>query len=270
MEALSEPVFGPIEAPAESTLSTKRPRPERPQRESKPLTRSEPLSPFMPWSAEERAPLPQAEESVADGSSLLADLLREPAAVTERLLDPARLQGLVVGSVAIIAVGTSFFAAAASVARGQEAWWGPAGMSSLNVLMALAASLGPIYATGILVSARVPLARLVAAVLSAAATGALLLAGLAPPLYLLWKLDAEWGGPLMLVSAFLMAGAAAGARIHRLLTVMAETVTRRALGDEKARLGEEDAFRVGILARVSWMMLAFTLALGFWAFKALG
>jgi hypothetical protein len=50
---------------------------------------------------------------------------------------------------------------------------------------------------------------------------------------------------------------------------MAETVTRTALG-ETAKLSAEDAFRVGILARVSWMMLAFTLALGFWAFNALG
>jgi hypothetical protein len=34
-------------------------------------------------------------------------------------------------------------------------------------------------------------------------------------------------------------------------------------------LSEADAFRVGILARVACMLVAFTLALGFWGFDAL-
>jgi hypothetical protein len=233
---------------------------------------SEPLSPFVPWSSEDRTPLQEAEEtpSTATRPPLLVDLLRDPAAVTERLLDPSRLQALVLGSVGIIAGCTSFFAAAASVARGKEAWWGAAALTSLNVLMSLAASLGPIYATSLLLAARVPLARLVAALLAATATASLLLAGLASPLYLLTRLNPEWAGPLMLTASFLLAGAAAGARIHRLLSHMAETVTGQALGNASVKLSAEDAFRVGILARIAWMMLAFTLALGFWAFNALG
>jgi len=231
---------------------------------------SEQLSPFVPWSSEDRSPLAEDSSPASGAQSLLVDLLRDPAAVTERLLDPQRLQALVLGSAGIIAGCTSFFAAAATVARGKEAWWGSAALTSLNVLMSLAASLGPIYATGILLAARVPLARLVAALLASAATGSLLLAGLASPLYLLTRLNAEWAGPLMLTSAFLLAGAAAGARIHRLLSLMAEQVTRQSLGASTVKLSEEDAFRVGILARISWMMLAFTLALGFWAFNALG
>jgi hypothetical protein len=235
---------------------------------------SEPLSPFVPWTSEDRTPLTEAEAvpAASAGQPLLVELLRDPAAVTERLLDHTRLQGMVLGSVGIIAGCTSFFAAAASVSRGKEHWWGSAALTSLNVLMALAASLGPIYAASILLAARVPLARLVAALLAAAATGSLLLAALASPLYLLTRLNPEWAGPLMLTSSFLLAGAAAGARIHRLLSHMAETVTFKALGDgaTSAKLSAEDAFRVGILARISWMMLAFTLALGFWAFNALG
>jgi hypothetical protein len=231
---------------------------------------SEPLSPFVPWSSEDRTPLEEAEASTPTGQPLLVDLLRDPAAVTERLLDPQRLQGLVLGSAGIIAVCTSFFAAAATIARGKGAWWDSAGLTSINVLMSLAASLGPIYATSILLAARVPLARLVAALLASAATGSLLLAALASPLYLLTRLNAEWAGPLMLTSAFLLAGCAAGARVHRLLGLMAEQVTRSALGDSAAKLSGEDAFRVGILARISCMVLAFTLALGFWAFNALG
>jgi hypothetical protein len=135
------------------------------------------------------------------------DLLRDPSAVTERLLDPQRLQGVVLGSVGIIAGCTSFFAVAATVARGQGSLWAAAGLTSLNVLMSLAASLGPIYATSILLASRVPLARLVAALLAAAATGSLLLAALASPLYLLMRLNAEWTGTITLVSTFLLAGA---------------------------------------------------------------
>ena len=233
---------------------------------------SEPLSPFVPWSSEDRTPLHEAVASTHSlgGQPLVVDLLRDPSAVTERLLDPTRLQGVVLGSAGLIAGCTSFFAAAATIARGRGEWWGSAVLTSLNLMMSLAASLGPIYATSILLAARVPLARLVAALLAATATGSLLLAGLASPLYLLSRLDPEWGGPLMLTASFLLAGAAAGARIHRLLRLMAETVTCKALGDSAAKLSEEDAFRVGILARISWMVLAFTLALGFWAFNALG
>ncbi|HEX8437770.1 hypothetical protein, partial [Archangium sp.] len=180
------------------------------------------------------------------------------------------LQGLVLGSVGVIAVCTSAFAATSSAARGGDGQALSAALTSANVLMALAASLGPIYAASILVAARVPLARLVAALLASAATGSLLLAGLAPPLYLLWRLDGEWAGPLLLTGAFLLSGTAAGARIHRLLSLMAESVTRAALDNPTAMLSAEDSYRVGILARVSWMMVAFTSGLGFWAFNALG
>jgi hypothetical protein len=231
---------------------------------------AEPLTPFMPWSVEERAPLPEPGTAMEPERQLLVELLREPAAIVERLLDPARLQGLVLGSVGVIAVCTSAFAATSSAARGGDDQALSAALTSANVLMALAASLGPIYAASILVAARVPLARLVAALLASAATGSLLLAGLAPPLYLLWRLDAEWAGPLLLIGAFLLSGAAAGARIHRLLSLMAESVTRAALDSPTATLSAEDAYRVGILARVSWMMVAFTSGLGFWAFNALG
>jgi hypothetical protein len=274
MTALSEAALGPLTPVSEdaSENSSARSKAKVGKRQDGVRTAAalrEPLSPFVAWSAEERAPLPQADSTATDERPLLVDLLREPSGITERLLDPTRLQGLVLGSVAVIAGCTSFFAVAASVARGKEAW-GSAALTSLNVLMSLAAAFGPIYATSILLAARVPLARLVAALLSATATGSLLLAGLAAPLYLLWKLNAEWTGPLMIVSAFLLAGAAAGARIHKLLRLMAETVTRRALGDDSAQLSEEDAFRVGILSRISLMMVTFTLALGFWAFNALG
>jgi len=232
---------------------------------------TEPLSPFVPWSAEERAPLPEEALAPPEERQLLLELLRGPALVVERLLDPSRLQGLVVGSLGIITVCTSLFAATLSAAHPDgRLWVVPAALTSCNVLLSLAASLGPIYGASVLLAARVPVARLVATLLAAAATGSLLLAGLAPPMYLLWVLDSEWAGPLMVLGAFALSGWAAGARTYRLLREMAEGVTRAALGDPEAKLSKEDAFRVGILARVSLMMVAFTSALGFWAFKALG
>lgn len=256
-------------APSAAQSAERRPPPARRVSAAR-VVGAEPLSPFMPWSAEERAPLPEQQAEAGEERGLLVELLREPSAIVERLLAPERLQGLVLGSVGLIAGCTSLFAATASTARGYGGAFGAAALSSANVLLALAASLGPIYAASILVAARVPLARLVAALLASAATGSLLLAGLVPPLYLLWRLDPEWAGPLMLTSAFLLSGAAAGARIHKLLSFMAESVTRSALGNPQAVLSAEDRFRVGILARVSWMMVTFTSALAFWAFDALG
>ena len=240
---------------------------------SVPLTFSsaEPLTPFMPWSPAEREPL--AAEAPPSGTEphLLMELLREPDAIVARLLEPARLRELVLTAVGTLTVCTSFFAVTSSAARlTGESWVLPAALTSFNVLLALAASLGPIYAASILVSARVPFARLVAALLASAATGSLLLAALAPPLYLLWTLDPDWGGPLLLIAAFMLSGAAAGARIHRLLHRMAESVTRSALDAPGAALSAEDSYRVGILARVSWMMVTFTSAMGFWTFNALG
>lgn len=232
---------------------------------------AEPLTPFMPWTPEERAPLHRTDTAAEPERQLLVELLREPDAIVARLLDASRLQGLVLGSMGVITLCTSFFAATANASRlTGEPGWISAGLTSVNVLMALAASLGPIYAASILVAARVPLARLVASLLASAATGSLLLAGLAPPLYLVWRLDPEWGGPLLLIGAFLLSGAAAGARIHGLLRLMAESVTRAAMGSPEATLSAQDAYRVGILARVSWMMVAFTSGMGFWAFNALG
>jgi hypothetical protein len=245
------------------------PAPNPPARTRAPA--HEPLTPFLPWSAEERVPLPAEVGASPSEGSLLVELLREPTGIVDRLLDPSRLHGVVLGSLCAIVAGAGVFAQATSAAlHGGSLWWGrPVLLMSLNVLMALAASLGPIYAASLLVAARVPLARLVGALLAATATGSLLVGALAPPLYVLWRLDNEWAGPLMLLATFVLAGFVAGARIHRLLQTMALAVTRAALGDPAATLSAGDAFRVGIVARIAWMLLAFTLACGFWALDAL-
>ena len=227
----------------------------------------EPLTPFMPWAAEDRAAPPE-ELFLPGRTSLLVDILREPRAVAARLLDPSRTLGLVLGSIALIVAGTAFFTAITSMARGSHHFTLHAVVASLNVLMAVAAALGPIYATSILVSARMPMGRLVATLLSSSATGSLVLAGLAPVVYILWRFDPAWAGTLSLVSSFAVAGLAGGARLHRLLGTTAEAVTRASLADPTAKLSDYDAFRVGLFARVSLMMLGFTTALAIWGLDA--
>jgi hypothetical protein len=228
----------------------------------------EPLSPFVTWAAEERGALPSEAQESGQPQSLVVDVLRDPAAVVEQLLDPARTPSLVVGSVAMVMAGTSFFSAAAAAAQGGSGVLATALAAGANVLVAMAAAVGPIYAASILVAARVPLGRLVAALLSCAATGSLVLAGMGPLAYVLWQLDDVWAGPLALVGGFGVAGMAAGVRLHHVLTLMAKAVTRATLRDPTAGLSPGDTMRVGILARVSLMVVGFTVALAFWGFGA--
>ena len=72
----------------------------RPKKPAKPARSVEPLSPFVPWSESERTTLPELSE-LATERQLLGELLREPASIVERLLEPSRLQGLILGSVGI-------------------------------------------------------------------------------------------------------------------------------------------------------------------------
>ncbi|MFP2934215.1 hypothetical protein ACLESO_55665, partial [Pyxidicoccus sp. 3LG] len=90
MEALSQPL-----SPVSDLLATRVPEelPSPPRPRPSPVA-AEPLTPFVPWSAEERVPLPEVEPFHGGERHLAADLLREPSAIVARLLDPARLQGL--------------------------------------------------------------------------------------------------------------------------------------------------------------------------------
>jgi len=231
------------------------------------LARTEPISPFVPWSAADREELPDAVGERE--SSLLIDLLRDARKIVERLLDPEQLQRTVLGSLVVIVTTVGFFAATVVSARlGADAWRAMA-VLPFNALLGLAAALGPIYATSVLVAARLPLARLVATMLSASATGGLILAALAPIPYGVWKLDAEWAGPLSLLAVFGVSALVSGARLRQQLLIMAEEVVRAASGDPTARLCAADEFRVRIVARMAMVFVAFTLALAVWAFDAL-
>jgi hypothetical protein len=229
----------------------------------------EPLSPFVSWEAEERVPM-SGDLLESDGQkSLVVALLREPSQVVERLLDPSQAQSLVLGSLAAVAVGTGFFSVIGAFARGAESPAWSAALMVFDVLLAMGAALGPIYATGLVLSARLPLARLVSVLLSSAATGSLLLAGLAPPMFVLWRMDSNWWGPLALLSAFALGGAAGGFRAYQVLFGLAEAMVRASRRDAAAVLTPDDVYRVGILARVALMLVAFTTALAAFAFNTL-
>ncbi|MBI2374086.1 MAG: hypothetical protein HYV07_08810 [Deltaproteobacteria bacterium] len=220
-------------------------------------TRVEAISPFVAHSAADLGELPASEES---GRSLLVDLLREPEATVRRLLDPKELAETVLGALSLLAVTTSFFAAVVMSALPYGSPLRAAAVLPINVLLALAAALGPMYATGIIVAARVPMSRLVAVVLAASATGAAVLAALAPIPYALYRIDDQWVGPISMFSCCVLGSIAGGARLHVLLYHLAREVRARS-GRE---LSTGELFRVGIVARMSMVVLAFTVALAGW------
>ena len=95
------------------------------------------------------------------------------------------------------------------------------------------------------------------------ASGSLLLIPLAPFVWLAFAKDPLWQGPLALVGAFLVAALAGGRRLYTVLSGLGE----RCAGGSMTPL---QRFRVRIVARMAMTSLAFTLALGFWGFDALG
>jgi len=222
-------------------------------------SRAEPASPFIAWSDDDRAPIADLDLGPA---SLIDDLLRSPQATAERVLDPSESPELVLGALGTIVAGTACFGAIVAAARPGGSPLVTAAFAVFDVLLALAAALGPIYAASILAAARLPLSRLVATLLSSAAVGSLLLAALAPLPYGLWKVDDTWAGPLALVGAFAVSAIASGSRMRRLLHALAEQV------DPETKPTERDRARVAIVARMSMVFVAFTTGLSLWAFDA--
>lgn len=231
---------------------------------------AESTSPFLVWSAEDLAPIRDVELEL-ERPGLLVDLLRSPEGVARRLLTPRELQATLSGSLAVTVTSMALLALAVGAGLNQTplALLRGAALVPANILLAAAAAFGPAYATSILVAARLPMARLVAALTSALAAGAVILAALAPLPYVLLRLDPLWAGPLSLVGAFGLAALVGGARVRAILLALATLVRRATVQDPSAALPEDDAHRVGIFARVTMMILAMTVSLSFWAFDAL-
>jgi hypothetical protein len=223
----------------------------------------EPISPFVVWTKDDRRSLDDLRTQRSP--SLLVDLMQDADAMVERLLGREG-QGAVLGSLLVLVVSSAFFAvvntsmySSADIALG-------ALVAPLDALMSIAASLGPIYAAGLLLAARIPLGRLVGVLMAASAHGALVLAAMTPIPYFAWRADRMYWGPGALIIVFLISGIAAGARLHKMMHRLAQRIRYASSDPMHDALTGGEVFRVGILARVSMMMLAFTAALAFWGF----
>ncbi len=228
--------------------------------------RAEELTPFVAWSSEARSARPP-ELTGAREASLFDGFLNAPEAIVDRLLSPERVPALVVAAAAVTASCAAAYEAALV--------WGfhlpsarPIAMAPLMILLAEAAAVGPIFAASVLAAARIPLARLGAALLAASATGALLMAALAPAIVVVIGFDREWLGPLSMVAAFLLAASVSGLRLYRLLMGMAERLYQREAGPT-ARLSPADAERAALVARLACMSVGFTLGLACWTSSSL-
>ncbi len=221
----------------------------------------EPTSPFVIVEREEvRVDLEEERPR-----ALLLDLLGPPERIADRLLDPRELERTLLGSIAAIAVSTGLYAVVLMLPHGAIPALRSAALAAINPLIALAAAFGPIWAAGILVSARLPLSRLVGTLVTSAAAGALILAALAPIPHFLLKWDPIWAGPLAVVLCFAVSALIGGARIRRTLVLLAEH-TKRAHQRQPLDPAERD--RVAMLARTALIITAFTGALAVWGFDA--
>ncbi|MFH1809300.1 MAG: hypothetical protein ABIJ09_11185 [Pseudomonadota bacterium] len=198
-------------------------------------------------------------------SSLPVALLRDTAAIIDRLLDAQRLATTVLAALALIALGSSF----ASYLM-LSSWMGArmalhaALAVPLAALASVAATAGPIHAVSIQYGVRIPLARLIAVQLCATATGVLVLAALSPLPQLLWQLDVEWVGPLSMVAVFVVAGFTIGARMRVLLLELGDAVTRA--GSEAVDgMNHSQSSRVRVLARVALLLMSFAFVVSTWS-----
>jgi hypothetical protein len=223
------------------------------------LPRVEPRSPFLAPTALEGPSLDELVDAQDGAPPLALILLSDPDAVVTRLQDPQRLEGLVAGALGVVAVSTALFAGALVGPYGVQAVLRASALATVSLLLGLAAALGPIYGTSVVMAARLPMGRLVGVLLAAVASGALLLPGLAPAVHFALRFDPEWWGPGAAVGSFGAMGLVTGLRLRRLLLSLAE-----APGD----LSPGGRFRVGVLTRMALAFTGLTVSLAFWAFDA--
>lgn len=216
----------------------------------------EPTSPFLA-DLEPATPLvPRRREP-----PLFLEILRAPATVLARMSTPVEVQRVVIAALGAIAACSIVLAFV--VVRGDLlAAARSAGLLTTNLLFALAASIGPIYAASIVVAARVPVARLVVVLLCSTAAGAMVLIAASFLPWFLLSVDREWFGPLSLVAAFGFAGLAAGVRLHSTLVLFA-------VDAKGSTLDDDELARVGALARLASVVIFSNVALALWGFDAL-
>lgn len=192
---------------------------------------------------------------------LVLEILRDPHRVLAKMDAPAEVQRVVLAALATLVACAAVVAFV--VVRGElvDAARGAA-LLAQNLLLALAASIGPVYAASIVLAARVPLARLVVILLCSTAAGAMVLLASSPAPWFLLSLDRMWLGPCGLVAAFGVAGVATGVRLHATLVLFATDAKGAALDDDELA-------RVRMLARLASVIVGANIALALWGFDAL-
>ena len=137
------------------------------------LPRNEPCSPFV---ASRGATGPSLEDLVRAQQAeppLVVELVSQPRAIVARLVDARSTERVVSTSLLVVAVATAAFSGAMLSHYGLSAVLRGAGLSAFSVLLGLAAALGPIYGTSVVLGVRLPLGHLVAVLVASSAAGGL-------------------------------------------------------------------------------------------------
>ncbi len=221
---------------------------------------NEPASPFLP--RPEPVDLAALADSARTESSLFVELVADARKIVLRFSERAELERVVTGALGAMVLGVLSFSFLLFSGHGFLSVARTATLLVVNLLGGLAAALGPIYAVSVLLTARMRLAHLVAVLLAGAGAGGLFLGVMAPLCHLAGRFDPEWAGPLSVVGSFFVASLVTGLRIHSLLVELAELV-------RSGPLGAAARFRLGILARMAFVLVALHSALALWAFDAL-
>lgn len=197
--------------------------------------------------------------------SLLKELLTNPGAIAERMLDPAEAPKSMAQTLALLVATASLtggFLASLSGGTVLRA----AALLPVAIVLAVGAAMGPVAATALIAGARLPWQLLAAALTAAVTAGVLTMVALVPVAVVLMRFDAEWAGPLAIVGAFVVAGIVSGLRIHAVLRALARVVCERT-GEP---LAGERVGRINLVGRVAFVQLAFTMSLAVWSLKVLG
>lgn len=218
----------------------------------------EPTSPFVRRESDEVF----VERRAPREAPVAVSILKDPDRVVDLIVEKNAIDRVVLASLLCLAVSTLVFT---NVTLARAPWLDIVRASVLvptNILLALAATLGPLYATSIVFAARVPIARLVAVLLSSTATGAMILAALAPIPWFAFSTDTIWRGPIALCAVFVVAGGVAGSRLMK-------SLSRLAARSSNAPLTDDEKHRIAIVGRIGFMLVALTVGVAAWGFDAL-
>ena len=198
-------------------------------------------------------------------SSLLKELLTDPRAIAERMLDPAEAPRSMARSLALLTGSAALTGGFLASISGGDVLRATA-LLPVAIVLAVGAAMGPVAATAVMAGARVPWQLLAAALTAAVTAGALTMVALVPVAVVLMRFEPEWAGPLASVGAFVVAGLVSGRRIHSVLKALAGLVCERT----GTPLEGERIYRINLVARVAFVQLAFTMSLAVWSLKVLG